>query len=50
MGLAAKLGIPVISLIDTPGAYPGKEAEQHGQAIARAAVAAPSRSASPTTC
>jgi acetyl-CoA carboxylase carboxyl transferase subunit beta len=34
MNLAAKLGIPIISLIDTPGAYPGKEAEQHGQAIA----------------
>ena len=34
MNLAAKLGIPVVSLIDTPGAYPGKEAEQHGQAIA----------------
>ncbi|HEX6353749.1 acetyl-CoA carboxylase carboxyltransferase subunit alpha [Actinophytocola sp.] len=34
MRLAAKLGIPVIALIDTPGAYPGKEAEQHGQAIA----------------
>jgi acetyl-CoA carboxylase carboxyl transferase subunit beta len=34
MNLAAKLGIPVITLIDTPGAYPGREAEQHGQAIA----------------
>ena len=34
MNLAAKLGIPIIALIDTPGAYPGKEAEQHGQAIA----------------
>jgi acetyl-CoA carboxylase carboxyl transferase subunit beta len=34
MTLAAKLGLPVISLIDTPGAYPGREAEQHGQAIA----------------
>jgi acyl-CoA carboxylase subunit beta len=34
MRLAAKLGLPVVSLIDTPGAYPGKEAEQHGQAIA----------------
>jgi acetyl-CoA carboxylase carboxyl transferase beta subunit/acetyl-CoA carboxylase carboxyl transferase alpha subunit len=34
MRLGAKLGLPVISLIDTPGAYPGKEAEQHGQAIA----------------
>jgi acetyl-CoA carboxylase carboxyl transferase beta subunit/acetyl-CoA carboxylase carboxyl transferase alpha subunit len=34
MRLGAKLGIPIISIIDTPGAYPGKEAEQHGQAIA----------------
>jgi acetyl-CoA carboxylase carboxyl transferase subunit beta len=34
MNLAAKLAIPIVSLIDTPGAYPGKEAEQHGQAIA----------------
>lgn len=34
MRLGAKLGLPIISLIDTPGAYPGKEAEQHGQAIA----------------
>lgn len=34
MNLAAKLRIPVIALIDTPGAYPGREAEQHGQAIA----------------
>jgi acetyl-CoA carboxylase carboxyl transferase subunit beta len=34
MNLAAKLGIPIVSLIDTPGAYPGKQAEQHGQAIA----------------
>jgi acyl-CoA carboxylase subunit beta len=34
MRLAGKLGIPIVSLIDTPGAYPGKEAEQHGQAIA----------------
>jgi len=34
MRLAAKLGIPVITLIDTPGAYPGPEAEEQGQAIA----------------
>jgi acetyl-CoA carboxylase carboxyl transferase alpha subunit len=34
MTLAAKLGVPVIALIDTPGAYPGREAEQHGQSIA----------------
>jgi acetyl-CoA carboxylase carboxyl transferase beta subunit/acetyl-CoA carboxylase carboxyl transferase alpha subunit len=32
MRLAAKLGIPVLTLIDTPGAHPGVDAEQHGQA------------------
>jgi acetyl-CoA carboxylase carboxyl transferase subunit alpha len=37
MELAERFGFPVVSLIDTPGAYPGIEAEQHGQggAIAR---------------
>ncbi|HEV7648838.1 MAG TPA: acetyl-CoA carboxylase, carboxyltransferase subunit beta [Actinophytocola sp.] len=34
MRLGAKLGLPIVSLIDTPGAYPGREAEQNGQAIA----------------
>ncbi len=34
MRLAAKLNIPLITLVDTPGAYPGIEAEQSGQAIA----------------
>ncbi|MBL4848783.1 MAG: acetyl-CoA carboxylase carboxyltransferase subunit alpha [Planctomycetes bacterium] len=34
MRLAAKFGIPVITLIDTPGAYPGLEAEERGQAHA----------------
>ncbi|QNP74682.1 acetyl-CoA carboxylase, carboxyltransferase subunit beta [Streptomyces roseirectus] len=34
MRLAAKLGLPVITLIDTPGAFPGKQAEEQGQAIA----------------
>jgi acetyl-CoA carboxylase carboxyl transferase subunit alpha len=34
MRLAAKFGIPVICLIDTPGAYPGVGAEQRGQAQA----------------
>jgi acetyl-CoA carboxylase carboxyl transferase subunit alpha len=35
--LAERFGFPVVSLIDTPGAYPGVVAEQHGQggAIAR---------------
>ncbi|SDM47390.1 acetyl-CoA carboxylase carboxyltransferase subunit alpha [Siphonobacter aquaeclarae] len=37
MKMAEKFGVPVISLIDTPGAYPGLEAEERGQgeAIAR---------------
>jgi acetyl-CoA carboxylase carboxyl transferase subunit alpha len=37
MALADRQGIPLISLVDTPGAYPGVAAEQHGQggAIAR---------------
>jgi len=37
MDLADRFGLPVISLIDTPGAYPGKGAEERGQseAIAR---------------
>lgn len=34
MRLAAKLAIPVVSLIDTPGAYPGIEAERDGQSWA----------------
>lgn len=37
MKMAEKFGIPVITLVDTPGAYPGLEAEERGQgeAIAR---------------
>ncbi|MFN2627397.1 MAG: acetyl-CoA carboxylase carboxyltransferase subunit alpha [Gaiellaceae bacterium] len=31
MELADRLGFPVVSLVDTPGAYPGVAAEQHGQ-------------------
>src|SRR5690348_6087624 len=31
MELADRHGFPVISLVDTPGAYPGVSAEQHGQ-------------------
>jgi len=34
MRLAEKYGVPVITLIDTPGAYPGLEAEERGQAHA----------------
>ncbi len=38
MDLADRFNLPVISLVDTPGAYPGKGAEERGQAeaIARA--------------
>jgi acetyl-CoA carboxylase carboxyl transferase subunit alpha len=32
MKLAAKFGMPVVTLIDTPGAYPGVGAEERGQA------------------
>jgi acetyl-CoA carboxylase carboxyl transferase subunit alpha len=37
METAERFGFPVVALIDTPGAYPGVAAEQHGQggAIAR---------------
>lgn len=37
MHLAAKFHLPVITMVDTPGAYPGPEAEQRGiaQALAR---------------
>ncbi|MFI6984331.1 acetyl-CoA carboxylase, carboxyltransferase subunit beta [Embleya sp. NPDC050154] len=34
MRLAAKLGLPVITLVDTPGANPGPDAERDGQAVA----------------
>ncbi len=32
MELAAKFGLPIVCLIDTPGAYPGIGAEERGQA------------------
>jgi acetyl-CoA carboxylase carboxyl transferase subunit alpha len=32
MKMAAKYGLPIVSLIDTPGAYPGIGAEERGQA------------------
>jgi acetyl-CoA carboxylase carboxyl transferase subunit alpha len=34
MRLAEKFGLPVVTLIDTPGAYPGVNAEERGQAEA----------------
>ncbi len=34
MGLAEKLRLPIFTFIDTPGAYPGMDAEERGQAEA----------------
>lgn len=34
MRLAAKLRAPVLTFVDTPGAYPGIEAEEQGQCVA----------------
>jgi acetyl-CoA carboxylase carboxyl transferase subunit alpha len=34
MRLADRFGIPVVTLVDTPGAFPGVEAEERGQAEA----------------
>ena len=41
MRLADQFGLPVVTLVDTPGAYPGKGAEERGQseAIARSTQA-----------
>lgn len=35
--LADRLGLPVVTFVDTPGAYPGADAEERGQAQAIAA-------------
>lgn len=34
MRLAGRLGLPVVTLVDTPGAHPGARSEEHGQATA----------------
>jgi len=34
MQMADRFGLPIVTLIDTPGAYPGKGAEERGQAEA----------------
>ena len=34
MKLAEKFGVPIVTLIDTPGAYPGVDAEERGQSEA----------------
>lgn len=51
MRLAEKFRLPVITLIDTPGAYPGLEAEQGGQAHAIARnILEMSRLRTPVVC
>lgn len=51
MRLAAKFGLPVISLIDTPGAYPGIGAEERGQAqLIATNLLEMSRLATPVIC
>jgi acetyl-CoA carboxylase carboxyl transferase subunit alpha len=51
MRIAAKYGLPIICLIDTPGAYPGIEAEERGQAaIIAENLMAMSQIATPIVC
>ncbi len=51
MRLAAKYGLPIVSLIDTPGAYPGIGAEERGQAaIIAENLMAMSRIDTPIVC
>jgi acetyl-CoA carboxylase carboxyl transferase subunit alpha len=51
MRLAAKFGLPIVTLIDTPGAYPGIGAEERGQAqVIAESMLAMSRLATPIVC
>jgi len=51
MQLAAKYKLPIVTFIDTPGAYPGVGAEERGQAMAIAdAMFAMSRLRTPIIC
>lgn len=51
MQLAAKYGLPIVCLIDTPGAYPGIGAEERGQAYLIAVnLREMSRLATPIVC
>ena len=51
MKLAAKYGLPIISMIDTPGAYPGIGAEERGQAqVIAESMLAMSRLETPIIC
>ena len=51
MQLAAKYGLPIVTLIDTPGAYPGVGAEERGQAqVIAESMLAMSRLPTPIIC
>ena len=51
MELAAKYGLPIITMIDTPGAYPGIGAEERGQAqVIAESMLAMSRLPTPIIC
>jgi acetyl-CoA carboxylase carboxyl transferase subunit alpha len=51
MQIAAKFGLPIISFIDTPGAYPGISAEERGQAaIIAESLMAMSQIRAPIVC
>ena len=51
MELAAKFGLPIITMIDTPGAYPGIGAEERGQAqVIAESMLAMSRLKTPIIC
>ena len=52
MALADRHGFPLVTLVDTPGAYPGVAAEQHGQggAIARSQATMVGLSVPTVTC
>jgi acetyl-CoA carboxylase carboxyl transferase subunit alpha len=51
MRLAAKYGLPIIALIDTPGAFPGIGAEERGQAqVIAQSMLAMSRLRTPIIC
>lgn len=38
VGMAERFGLPIVSFVDTPGAFPGIEAEERGQAEAIASM------------
>jgi acetyl-CoA carboxylase carboxyl transferase subunit alpha len=51
MSLAAKYGLPVVCLIDTPGAFPGIGAEERGQAqLIATSILEMTRLATPIIC